>query len=77
MAGDASGPTGPAERIRWNDEEQANSSRPRRSLSRRNSTDSMSIRRHSRVQVDPAAALPVQYRTVYAYPKTSTIKTNG
>jgi hypothetical protein len=54
----------PLERIRWGDEEQAPDRRPHRSLSRRNSTDSLSIRRHSRVQVDPAAALPVQYRTV-------------
>ncbi|KAH7305561.1 Na,H/K antiporter P-type ATPase [Stachybotrys elegans] len=53
-----------AERIRWGDEEQAQPRRPRTSLSRRNSSDSLSIRRASRVQVDPAAALPVQYRTV-------------
>ncbi|KEY65999.1 hypothetical protein S7711_06907 [Stachybotrys chartarum IBT 7711] len=47
------------EHIRW-DEEQG--SHPLRH--RRYSSDSMAIRRNSRTAVDPAAALPVQYRTV-------------
>lgn len=54
------------ERVRWHDEEQAQPARhPRFSLSRRNSNDSLAIRSvHSRGPVDPAIALPIQYRTV-------------
>ncbi|KAK5995373.1 Sodium/potassium-transporting ATPase subunit alpha-A [Cladobotryum mycophilum] len=57
---------GAGDRVRWQDEEQAQATRnPRLSLSRRNSADSLAIRSiHSRGPVDPAVALPIQYRTV-------------
>lgn len=53
------------ERIRWQDDEEAQS-KPRPALRRNASADSLGIRsvRSRRNSVDAAAALPVQYRTV-------------
>ena len=54
-----------ASRIQWTDVDvEAGDSRPRQSLHRSNSNISINSMRSRRGSIDPASALPIQYRTV-------------
>jgi hypothetical protein len=55
----------PASGIRWGDEERGRAARSRQ-IRRSHSAGSLSIRRARDISADPANALPVAYRTVYA-----------
>jgi sodium/potassium-transporting ATPase subunit alpha len=54
-----------ASRIQWNDVDvEAGDARPRQSLHRSNSNISINSMHSRRQSIDPASALPIQYRTV-------------
>jgi sodium/potassium-transporting ATPase subunit alpha len=55
----------PASRIQWTDVDvEGGASRPRLSLHRSNSNISINSMHSRRASIDPASALPIQYRTV-------------
>jgi len=55
----------PAWRVQWTDNDvEAGASRPRASFHRSNSNISINSMHSRRASIDPASALPIQYRTV-------------